>query len=279
MLSQENRRHHGYHVVQQIRVFVQQPGQLLLAHPFELGEVLVRHAVPLLGGAPVVIVNRVEHQVFIVPAKSSVPHADIKPGQVNAVDVVLARKLHQAVGSGGQVVEVPRVTVVLLLVFVNYFLACLAEARAILTGRDVSRVFNFDPVALLVVHHLPKSALNALVDVIPFLSVLFELAGQFSELGEGVTNRILIKRSRLSQFLHNLVASRKFDRRIKVERQRRLEGFGRDNLDAAEASNVLRFHKHFYVLYGVLELCQSRVENGHLLDDFQVGTRILRFDP
>jgi hypothetical protein len=29
-----------------------------------------------------------------VPAKSGVPHADIQPGQINAVDVVLARKLH-----------------------------------------------------------------------------------------------------------------------------------------------------------------------------------------
>jgi hypothetical protein len=101
---------------------------------------------------------------------------------------------------------------------VHYFLACLAEARAILTGWNISRVFDLDPVALLVVHHLPKSALNAFVEVFPFLSVFFQPAGQFFELGEGVTHRILIERLRLSQFLHNLVAGREFHRRIQVKR-------------------------------------------------------------
>lgn len=114
----------------------------------------------MLGRAPMRIVDRIEHQILIMPAEGGEAHADIQPGQVDAVDVVLAWELHVAVALAGDVVEVPGVVQILLLVRMYYLLILSAEATSVLRGRDVRCILDHRASALLVVHHLPKVVLE-----------------------------------------------------------------------------------------------------------------------
>ena len=49
----------------------------------------------MLGLAPVRVINRVEHEVFVMPTEGGVAHADIEPGDVDAGDVMAPGELHQ----------------------------------------------------------------------------------------------------------------------------------------------------------------------------------------
>lgn len=110
-----------------------------------------------------VIVDRVEHQVFVVPAEGSVFHAYVQPWQVYAINVLAPRELHQTVFVSAKVVQVPRVLLVKLLLRVQYFLASFTKRRAKLTSRYVSSILHFKGFTSLIVHHLPVVFLQFLV--------------------------------------------------------------------------------------------------------------------
>jgi len=109
------------------------------------------------------IVNRVEHQVLVVPAESCKTHADVQPGQVDAVNVCLPRELHQTVHVGGDVVQIPWMIQILELLWMNYLLMFVAKARPKLTGGHVGGIFNLSVISNLIVNHLPEIVLNLLV--------------------------------------------------------------------------------------------------------------------
>ena len=88
---------HDHDVEEDVWVFLEKQVYLLLDCFFKLLSVAIRNAVPLLGFAIVTIVNRWQHEIFVMPAESRVFHSHIEPGNVNARDVVLPRKLHQRI--------------------------------------------------------------------------------------------------------------------------------------------------------------------------------------
>lgn len=67
---------------------------------------VVRDCVPELWFAPVIVVNRVEHQVLVVPAERRELHAYVEPRDVDAGDVSGLRELHQRVRLLVQVIQV-----------------------------------------------------------------------------------------------------------------------------------------------------------------------------
>ena len=98
------------------------------------------------------VVDRVQHQVLVVPAERRVLHAHVQPRDVNAADVVDARELHQRVKLLRQVVQVPGMVHVMVLPLVDHFLVRSAEARAKLARRHISSVLNPRALTLTIVH-------------------------------------------------------------------------------------------------------------------------------
>ena len=84
LLFKVGRRDHSHDVQQYIWVFLEEKGDFLLDCLFELLAVALRHTVPLLGRAPVRIVDRVEHQVLIVPTKRRIAHTYVQPWDIDA---------------------------------------------------------------------------------------------------------------------------------------------------------------------------------------------------
>ena len=158
----------------------------------------------------------------------------------------------------------------------NDFLTLLTKAWAIITSGDVSSVFYFNQVALLVVHHVPKLALYAL-EWVWCLTVLLMYFCYLLKFAECVAIQILDKWFRLLEFLHNLVASRHFNSGLQIKCERRTERLGRNYFDAAEATYIFSLDEHFYILYWVSKLLHCRVENWHLLYYFQILTWKLGF--
>lgn len=104
VLNEVRWRNHCDHVVQDVWVFFDKASQLLLAYFLKFLKVFFRHAVPLLWLSTVTVVDREEHQVFVVPAKSSVFHSYVEPRHIYTTNVMFSRKLHQTVGCIWQVV-------------------------------------------------------------------------------------------------------------------------------------------------------------------------------
>ena len=95
LLLEVGGRDHGHDVEENVRVFLEEYRLLLLNCLLKLFTVTLWHGIPLLGLAPVTVIYRVQHQVFIVPAESGVAHANVEPRDVDSADVVAARELHQ----------------------------------------------------------------------------------------------------------------------------------------------------------------------------------------
>ena len=135
----------------------------MLASLLEFLHVALGNTVPLLRSAPMCIVNRVEHQVLIMPTESRIPHPNIQPWQVNSINVCLPWELHQAVDVGRDVVQIPRMIQILHLIWMDHFLILVAKARSKLAGGDISCIFNLGVVADLIIYHLPKVTFYLLV--------------------------------------------------------------------------------------------------------------------
>ena len=121
-------RHHRYDVKKDVWVFLEKQSTFLLDSSLKLLSIVLRHAIPLLRLAPMCVIYRVEHQVFIMPAESRVAHANVEPGNVDARYVVAAWELHQRVERLWEVVQIPRMPFVGLLSLTHYALAFPSEA-------------------------------------------------------------------------------------------------------------------------------------------------------
>lgn len=53
--------------------------------------------IPELWLAPVVVVNRIEHQILVVPTECAIFHANIKPRYVDTRNVFGSLKLHERI--------------------------------------------------------------------------------------------------------------------------------------------------------------------------------------
>ena len=101
------------------------------------------------------VVNREQHQVFIVPAEGGILHTYVEPGNIYATNVLLSWKLHQTVERAGQIIQIPGMILIRSLVRVNDLLAFSSEAGAELRGRDVSCILNLHKGFHLLVDHSP----------------------------------------------------------------------------------------------------------------------------
>ena len=84
MLLQVGWRNHNHNVEKDVWVFLEKQVDLLLDYLLEFLSVAIRDAVPLLWLSIVTIINRGEHEVFVMPAECRILHADVEPGDVDA---------------------------------------------------------------------------------------------------------------------------------------------------------------------------------------------------
>jgi hypothetical protein len=119
---------HGVYVQKDVGILFEKEEVLLLRCFLELFSLVLRDTVPELGLPPMVVVDGVEHQIFIVPAEGGVFHADVEPGDVDPRDVLYSGELKQRLGLAADVAQVPRVCDVGLRPVVRQGLARDAEA-------------------------------------------------------------------------------------------------------------------------------------------------------
>ena len=112
-----------------------------------------------------VVVDRVEHEIFIVPAEGGVLHPYIQPRQVYAIYIVGSGELHQTIRVAAEIVQVPGVLFVFLLVRVYHFLAFVSESRPKLACGYVCSILYSHEITLLIIDHLPIIFLKILVIV------------------------------------------------------------------------------------------------------------------
>lgn len=151
----------------------------------------LRHPVPEFRLPPMVVVDGIEHQVFIVPTEGRVLHAYIEPWDINARDISDPWELKQRIRLGAQVGEVPRVVHIIIGPVVNNRLSYATKARAKLLDIEVCGILHASTRPYLIFDELPIVLLNLpKVVVIPLL----KLATYFHQLREGMPFAILVKR-------------------------------------------------------------------------------------
>ena len=160
--------------MQDVRILANQARQFLFASFFELFQVFLRDTVPELWLTPVTVVDRKEHQVLVVPAKSGIFHPNIHPRDIYTTNVLFPGELHQTVERVWQIVEIPRVILVGLLVRMDDLLSLSAKAGAELSRGNVSCILDLNKWLDLVVYHVPVLFLN-LVVVCGSIALIFSL--------------------------------------------------------------------------------------------------------
>lgn len=238
-------RDHRRHVVQDVRVLLEQEGALLLHDAVELLPVALGHTVPQLGLAKVAVVDRGEHEVLVVPAKGGVFHADVDPGHVDAGHIFHRLELKHRVSLALEVVEVPAVILegIPAAVAVQLVVSA-AEAAAVFVGVEVGGVLHLDLLAHLVVDDVPISAFNVVVYVlivvpVDVLVLLLPLLGDPLEVLKGVADPILMERLSLGELLQDLVSCRQPAITVDVKAEFWFETLRRHNLDTSVLMDLL----------------------------------------